>query len=195
MKFPSNVEIGKYYEVPHVLCKTFYEWIENVWIPISTPLHDDKEYIKLNVRHYHIDWRFIDTKLYNRVCKEEYRHDLTVKREQAYIVCETDNMGRKNIGDEIIYKRVKCKRQYLNKDFHNVHQKLYHTWPVELQKGYCGKELKQNSEGQYVCPHKGAIIDLTYVDEYGYAVCPAHLLRFDTKTLKAIHSLPNNCDI
>lgn len=191
MIFPSNVEIGKYYSVPHILCKEFYKGVQNVLLPINTPLHDDVDYINFSTRHYHIDWRFVSNKIYNSIILYKRYPQLKTKNEQAYIICETNLQGDINIEGDVVYKRVKCQRQYSNINFHNEHQILYNTWPVKLQSAYCGKELKKNNAGQYVCPHKGAVIDLKYVDEFGFAVCPAHLLRFDVSTLKAINQLPN----
>lgn len=183
MRFPKDVQIGKYYEVPHIFCEDFYG-VTNVFIPINTPLHDDKEYINFSTRHYHVDWRFVSKRIHNIAAIDNSNPRFKSKAEQAFVVTKFEG--------DIVYKTVKCKRQFSNNEFHNEWPKLYNSWPVKLQAGYCGTELKMNKDGQYVCPHKGAIIDLKYVDEHGYAVCPAHLLRFDVTTLKAIEKIPNS---
>lgn len=184
--FPKDVEISKFYQVPHVMCYDFYDGIKNVLLPINTVLHEDKDYINFEPLHYHIDWRFVPIRLYNRICKDIDLADYFIRSEASKIIQLFGNNLEANTDGKVYYKTIKCKRGYSNNQFHFRFPNAYNGWPAKLQSAFCGEQLRLNERGQYVCPHKGAIIDLKHVDEKGYAVCPAHLLRFNTETLKAI---------
>ena len=184
--FPKDVVVGKFYSVPHVLAYEFYGHT-NIPIPINTPLHEDKDYINFNVLHFHIDWRFLNTKIYTDCCIDMHEPSYEIKSQvKDVLIIESAALG-KLADTKVFYKNVKCKRSYNNNIFHIEFPIMYHcNWPTKLQIVFCGDHLRINENGQYVCPHKGAIVDLNHKDENGHAVCPAHLLRFNTQTLKAI---------
>lgn len=189
--FPKDVEIGKFYLVPHVFAYSWYDDLKNIFIPINSPKHSDKEYINVSSLHYHVDWRFLDTRIYNRVCRDPWYENEKIRNEAAYAVFEEKlytglSQSFKQIEDKIEYKKVKCKRPYSVWLMKSELPAMYNSWPIKMQKGYCGQSLRINEHGQYVCPHKGTIIDTKHVDEEGNIVCPAHQLRFNSKTLIAI---------
>lgn len=188
--FPKDVEVGKFYLVPHVFTHDWYENLKNIYVPINCPKHSDIEYVGVRAIHYHVDWRFLNTRIYNKVCVDRTDQNHKIRSEAAYalfeIIAHGDEAGKKQIEDEIVYKEVKCKRHYSSWLLKSEAPKMYNSWPIKMQKGYCGQQLKLNEQGHYVCPHKGTIIDLKHIDEDGNIVCPAHQLRFDSKTLQAI---------
>lgn len=182
--FPIDVVVGKYYLVPHIFTMEF-GGVRHIYLPVSTPMHDDIEIIKFTAKHWHIDWRFVSNRIYKRIIDSDREVFEQVKN--VIVEKETDYYTtHQAIDNTVKYLTRKCVRKPLANVFHNVEKIKYYSWPYNLQKAYCGEHLRKNEFGQYVCPHKGAIIDLKYVDENGHAVCPAHLLKFNTETLLAI---------
>lgn len=184
--FPSDVQLGKYYKVPHVFCNDFYG--VKGFIPINTPLHEDKDYINFEHLHFHCDWRFLNSRYYKSICRDINFPNYELRSEVSKVILTTLRDGKINTKGSIVYKAVRAKRKYANNTYFQILETPIRIegWRKKIQDAFCGDHLRQNELGQYVCPHKGAIIDLTHVDENGNAVCPAHLLRFDVKTKKAI---------
>lgn len=203
--FPENVEVGNFYDVPHVWMDRGMEYTgpkKGMFIPINTHLHDDKKVLKFKWKHWHIDWRFVSEVFWKLKIAHETDFDgkksSKGKLEVANIVILREDDPEKwhtnGISDPTIYyRRVKCKRQYFANTFYerdiHLHTKYKHNnWLIELPKLFCNSKLKQVGSA-LICPHKGAHIDKNCKDTDGNYVCPAHLLRFDPVTLKCISNI------
>jgi hypothetical protein len=94
---------------------------------------------------------------------------------------------------EIVYKTLRCKRNHTHLDWEHLPCSQESsaasfdtkTPLIELRSAFCGKPLVK-SDGEYFCPHKGTKVDVKNINSFGEVLCPAHLLKFDAKTLKAI---------
>jgi hypothetical protein len=196
--FPENVEVGKFYLVPHVWIgpNKAYSGKNGRYVPINTHLHDDKKVINFTYTHWHIDWRFVDDSMWKAKIEnaESVYRCSKGKREVANIIifCDKGTLDIHTNSTEdatIYYRRVKCKREYRAHEFYknDIYRSKPDQWVNQLPKAFCNSKLKEDS-GNLICPHKGAHIDRNCKDEDGNYVCPAHLLRFDPITLKVVQN-------
>lgn len=203
IKFPENVEVGKFYTVPHIWMepgKAYTTEKKGCFIPVNTHLHEDEKVIGFKPKHWHIDWRFVSQRLWKAKI-EGGRNSWTLnaysegKQEVANIlVYDPPNeyqYSNSVTHTEIVYRRVKCKRLYRAGIFHDfdIHKQPKNCWSFRLPKKFCNAKLKE-VDGKLICPHKGAHIDKNCKDAEGNYVCPAHLLKFDPITLKVVQPIP-----
>jgi len=189
--FPVDVEVGKYYKVPCVKAKAIYPFMDWNYIPINSHLHEDVKVIGFKHRHWHIDWRFANRELFNDRVKGA-RDESSKEVASVISLMETHELDENFMvtdSEEIFYRRLKCKRRYQAGDFFSGSfyqmQKSKNSWPIQLSKKFCSAKLKEIN-GQFICPHKGVVIDKNCKDHDGNYVCPGHLLRFNPKTLQVV---------
>lgn len=202
IKFPENVEVGKVYLVPHVRLDkgTAYSTDDKgSFVPVNTHLHEDKKVLNFPYKHWHIDWRFVNDRLWKLHIKggQEWPPASEGKLEVGNIIIFEDEalqpgtLGRKltnsTIDSNIYYLRRKCRRVYMAPEVfkYDLPRVKPDSWLIRLPKVFCNAQLKQVSD-ILICPHKGAHIDKNCKDADGNYVCPAHLLRFDPITLKVV---------
>jgi hypothetical protein len=159
-------------------------------------MHEDEKVIGFKIKHWHIDWRFIETSFWRSEVFNGSRWSSIGKRETARIVCynksseyviEQGLYSNFTDDDKIYYRKLKCKRgyscgEYFDYDF----ERDLRTWTHKLPKVFCKSKLKEKN-GQLVCPHKGIIIDKNTKDKDGNYVCPGHLLRFNPDSLLVVN--------
>jgi hypothetical protein len=202
IRFPENVEVGKFYDVPHVWMdagRTYTTESKGGFIPINTHLHSDEKLIGFKYKHWHIDWRFVDGRLWKQKI-EGGRNGWSAfatsegKQEVANVIIydASGATGHQNtvFFDDVVYRRVKCKRHYRAGSFHDldIHKHPVDGWVLKMPKVFCNSKLKE-VDGKLICPHKGAHIDRNCKDSEGNYVCPAHLLKFDPITLKVVQPI------
>ena len=187
--FPENPIVGKYYQVPHVQNNL------GEMIPINSYLHTDLKYIKFELPHWHIDWRFVSKELY-RFFFDDFqlkRTNHSYEQLRTVICLINEEMNDKYYWDkrkttfdkQVHYKKVKYKRLYAISSFEKDNPEQMKQWPKNLREAFCKSKLKKVGN-HLICPHKGMLIDRNCKDENGNYVCPGHLLKFDPFTLKAI---------
>lgn len=189
IKFPKNVEVGKSSLVPHVIARMGFLRKE-MYVPISSYLHNDKKHIKFPYDHYHIDWRFatksvISSSIYSRLPHTKQAAEVIIF-DQEY----TNDSSHCAVSDKIFYRRVKCRRLYLAAEFFDspsfdVLKKHQDHFVFTLPETFCNAKLKVDN-GRLICPHKGVEIPKDCTDSHGNYVCPGHLLRFNPTTLQVI---------
>lgn len=184
--FPENVQVGKFYTVPHV---------QNVWgeyWPINSYLHEDAKIIKFPYKHWHIDWRFVHNTLYFEECISIWEPPSFVEVKKVLNLLDGElndeipfDKRYTTFNPEVHYKKVKCKRNYGAAMFSTDNRKKLKGWPKDLARHFCKSKLKE-VDGQLICPHKGIVIDRNCKDMDGNYVCPGHLLKFNPETLSVI---------
>lgn len=186
IRFPNNVEIGKFYIVPCV------KNMNGHYIPINSYLHDDKKLIGATFKHWHIDWRFVSDSFWQSEVGWYNERTARAKssREGGIPIALMDKSKATHesttaISENIFYKKRKCKRPYSVYSFFEDHKTFPAKWVETLSNHFCGSKLKQDGD-KLICPHKGILIDKNCKDADGNYVCPGHLLRFNPKTLMCI---------
>jgi hypothetical protein len=161
-------DVGKYYQVPCVKGTETPPFLnfakKGQWIPILLPKHDDPE-IGAPFQHYHLDFRFLT--------------EWSLKKAGfAWVLAQPHGYGethqRKFYQEEIVYRRMKCKREMPQYPRHIA------RWMPTLCAKYKGSRLVNGK-----CPHKG--IDLSgCVPVNGVVTCPGHGLMWDVETGKMV---------
>lgn len=158
-------EIGKFYKVPCVWAEEFYH-ARNIWIPVIGPLHEDKEHIKFEPRHWHIDWRFAQARFIYPAWRSPY----------ATVLCK--DLASWRTPNVLNTKGPELKRRKMLRDWPTYPAELVErNWLPKLRKAFAGCTLKPGA----VCPHRG--IPLEHAAREGDVVtCPGHGLRWNVKT-------------
>jgi hypothetical protein len=166
-----EVEVGREYMVDCV--RTFTHSIfQGEWIPITGPLHEDREIIRFVYEHYHIDWRFVTQALMEHV-------EQTTRREHPdrldiILLGFPLSIGHA-IGKGAPQKRMplRCKRPSALWPDKNV------VWLAELERAFINKRACHD-----ICPHRGISLVGAPEDPHcpGARVCPGHGLAWDRST-------------
>lgn len=167
------IEVGKYYLVPT------FNTLPYGYIPVTGPLHEDKEYIKFEYQHYHIDWRFA------RAGMGYWGDDV----EFAKVFMPINMKGESAVkpGGELHYRRWKCVR--VVPDYPGMERPV--RWLPDLETAYAGRKLGNG----LICPHRGVCIK-NAVDPSApllpndLATCPAHGLQWNIKTGEMVRRTP-----
>lgn len=134
--------------------------------PILGPIHDDREFIGFEMRHYHIDWRFIRLSSFARASVRSsplHAHDDCPLSEPAL-------------------RRRKCLEQFDYLDLH--HPTIY-----AMQRAFKGRQCA-TGPGGFICPHRGMPLG-TVPAKDGVITCPQHGLRFDAATGVCLGTWPS----
>lgn len=166
-----TMQFGKFYKVPAVRVR---EWNGfRGWVPVIGPKHDDAEIVNFPWPHFHIDWRFVSTRLF------EAR---SVLRGQSFLygmpISCPDTYGRKVIEEGPTLKRMKYKHRL------PPYPTSCAPWLAALEKKYACSKLTKG-----LCPHR--LIPVSAMIRDGDVLtCPGHGLRWHAVTGELI---PNSC--
>lgn len=163
--------VGTMYLVP---CVAWYEEEvgegKPVWLPVYGGFHQDKEIIRFDAKHWHLDWRFMNQRhLSARGC------DLSFLRGRQFgvPVCAGDGVLNVSI-QKPIEKRLKCVRV-----MPSYPMKLA-AWIDELSDAYADEKVIRAGKCN-LCPHKMLPLDGTG-DDPERTVCRGHGLTWNLKT-------------
>ena len=174
---PRPYVIGRRYPVTEVRSR----WNGLVrWFPVAGALHEDAEIIGFTHFHYHVDWRFVSSRLYARM------HALCLHRQvdlfEAASVLSTNHDGvffaTNPRNYETRVRRLVCKRERQAYPHHAA------DWLDPLKQRYAAACLTRG-----VCPHRGydlrneAVVD-------GVVTCPLHGLRWDVASGRPVPAPP-----
>lgn len=156
-------KVGKYYKVPCVVVpKLDHNGLEPYFagrtMPIIDNLHNDIDILNVKMFHYHIDWRFVDKRIFNSF--DDIFGVPDFQRVAKVIWVDIQNKP------EIIYKNLRCKRDF-EVVFPEKYQKLFNE-------KYKGAKLIKG----HICPHKLQDLSNVNPNEKGEIVCPLHGLKF-----------------
>lgn len=187
--FPVNVQVGKFYSVPHI------KNAAGEFIPINSHLHEDKKIINFPLKHWHVDWRFLSNEIYEYEtsnCINSFIEGKTILclHHESEIGVWLPRWVTSSI--QVVYLKRKCKRSYSAGNFfqENPGRVRNTNWVGELAKTFCHSKLKKVG-GKLICPHKGIVIDESCKDLDGNYVCPGHLLKFNPETLQVVQHTIN----
>jgi hypothetical protein len=154
--------VGRYYLVRIV--RGFFFGLKDDW-PVVGPQHDDVEFFRFAVPHYHVDHRFVR-------CSDER----AIERQSSVF------HGRTDFGEPLSaprWSRRKCVRTW----FGSIIPATRHvnTAPLhDLRAAFAGKQCAK-SVGGFVCPHRN--VPLGSIEQSaGVITCPLHGLRIDART-------------
>lgn len=161
----KELEVGKFYLVNTVVANKTMEII-----PVHGPLHNDAEVINFPHDHWHIDWRFVNGRMYD----EYFKLGGGFLMPWAWPINEAFSTG------EVTRRRMKCKRK-----FGPYVPPTRVPWLKKLEARYRGAKMKN-----LICPHKGLPCNATPVVN-GVVVCRGHGLAFDVATGDLVSQLPS----
>lgn len=161
--------IGCYYMVPTVryrLRRMTTDW------PVIGPLHHDREHIKFDYLHYHLDGRFLARRLYDLVS----RHWQLVDGVGINVTVLTEPSSPSYIFGSIprraTLKRMMCKRPI---QLWLVGEKSA-KWGLQEAFGDEPSAIR-HPDGRLLCPHRKADLSNFPADSDGMVTCPLHGLR------------------
>lgn len=160
----SELVIGRYYIV-NTVTQTKRSWI----IPIHGPLHNDAEVINFPHDHWHIDWRFVNARMY-----EQY-----MIAGGGFLMPWAWPINEEYTAGSVTKRRMKCKRQfgpYVPPD--RV------PWLKKLEDKYRTARMKN-----FICPHKGIPCNSTPTTD-GIVICRGHGLAFNVQTGALVSQFP-----
>lgn len=177
-------EVGKFYEV-HCVYARLHSDI--AWWPVMGEAHRDSEIIGFDPLHYHVDWRFVSSRLYKRYIQrarrgtlEEYAIPLMLMPEPGWNVRRIEESFSTLKHQQM---KLMCKRQF------SAYPRSRVPWLARLSEHHAGTCLKRN-----VCPHRG--YDLSHepvVD--GIVTCPLHGLSWNVNTGSCVQHSPSSTSI
>lgn len=172
-------EVGKFYKVPCVKTIRGHRWdrlFAGEWIPVIGPEHRDGEIIGFPYTHFHIDWRFASTRLFNRCSERSIFHPTDPRYVYNRVLHRWPIQGKQETREdpffisEPVQRRRRCQREFPAYPHKEV------KWLPRLQEA-CG-HMKMTG---MVCPHRGMPLEGCPRD--GDVVqCPGHGLRWNVKT-------------
>lgn len=168
--------VGWYYPVPHVqLIKSFWGLHANSFLPVIGPLHDDREIIGFADQHWHIDFRFLNVRLWNAWGRG--------RRGRLNVFGRVVSL--KNTTAAVTSRVVRCKRAM--PVFPTVVSSPWSTktdlqtvsWLKPLEDAFAAHRIKTSCA---TCPHRGVPLTGLPVNKDGVIVCPGHGLAWNATT-------------
>lgn len=157
-------QIGKFYSVPCV--KSQWQWMPTV--PILGPMHEDREIIDFPEHHYHIDWRFVSARAWQRRLSASPGKG----KSNGHKVLGLP-ISERNICSDVFMHRLLCKRE--------MPEFPLSAWLTELEPLYASRRLTED----FVCPHRGIPLAGCPVKN-GVVICPGHGLAWNVETRKLV---------
>jgi hypothetical protein len=139
----------------------------NVWLPVIGPKHEDQEFINFPWQHYHLDWRFVPSRIFDFIAS--VRGPSLVYA--SPIQCP-NTYGEKVIAEGPVLKRMKCKRELPSFPIAAVEK----AWLPRLTAKYACAKLTNG-----VCPHRGIPVE-AMIRDGDILTCPGHGLRWNAIT-------------
>lgn len=182
LRLPIEIEVGKTYKVPCIrVPNVFEQHYGEVLIPVFPDSHIDEVDVitrrtevagiappsgaalafitksdpDYNFKHYHVDVRF------------------TLRNHSATRVIMLSSLAALGSNNKVVWKSRKCLRLVVD-NFADDPTPLFYQPSAQLSK----LELKD----RYICPHQKTRLEGIPLDESGVITCPAHGLRWCTKT-------------
>lgn len=167
-----EVVVGRMYLVPTVR-GSFHYWMGD-WVVLG-PKHEDADYIGFSYDHYHFDWRFMDTEIFESLAWPiRYTADYSIF---TWPLAQYPEMSEP-LGP-VVWRRRKCRRpmpkfpRYLPK------------WLPVLEDAYANHTLTD----ALICPHRGAALGGLARDAEGCVVCPLHGLKWNLETRRLVRDV------
>lgn len=157
------LNVGQFY-----LVNTVTRLSDGAIIPVHGGLHEDAEIINFPDHHWHIDWRFISTRLYH-----EY-----FKLGGGFLMPWAWPISEVYASVDVTKRLLKCKRQ-----FGAYVPPTRIPWLSKLQAKYQNAKMKN-----FICPHKGLPCNGTPIVD-GVVVCRGHGLAFNVETGSLVNQL------
>ena len=155
------------------------------WWPVLGPMHRDAEILNIDFEHWHIDWRFVsDRRMRRLIAGLSERHErIQHENDLAAIVIDVWTTGRHDSDGRWCTpkptdRRRRCRRERLPRW---SNQSTEPTWRADLEHAYRDVKLVLR-EGQWICPHRGAVIASADRSTNTTIECPLHGLVWCTQT-------------
>lgn len=179
-RLTTPAKVGRLYLVPVVMAeyhKAFSSW------PVIGPEHDDTEFFKFALSHYHIDTRFL-TRAQIKLLPGDYRFQGALTRRKLAAAHATPLTGRpRAVGldrDELPnpeFKPLTMRRQAMTP--HPFFEIDAVNLPI-FEAHFAGAQCTKGKSG-WICPHRHAPLGSMPVVN-GVITCPLHSLRIDAAT-------------
>lgn len=176
----QNPVIGRFYWVPCVVRpKAADDWhwatepykvARENWLPVIGPWHEDAEHVGFEPHHFHYDWRFLATSIYQLWLGDDLPG-------RVFSRVHTGGPFMLNCPEPARTRRkLKMKREMPEFPLLSPRTgKLVHFIPL-LEKAFAGQRLKC-----LVCPHQGLPLKGLPVKD-GTVICPGHGLKWNVTT-------------
>lgn len=166
--------VGQYYTIPTLFITEsttkYSNWKHGDWLPVMGPLHEDAEIIGFHFHHYHIDWRFVSARIWNRT-RSRRNDSKSGDRIILATVISPEISGVQFAGDPAP-RRMRCNREM--PDFPSEKA----PWFPRLEAAYATRKLPACR----TCPHRGLPLANLPPKPDGTVICPGHGLRWRLNT-------------
>ena len=158
------------------------------WVPVIGPQHDDRQFLKANFQHYHIDWRYLTLGQVKAIQECSKYSGTTVNQIViTQVIPEGYNtvINLNNIDQYPAETYLKDMKRRCSRDF-TPYPAVRGNWLPDMEDAFHGQELIDG----HTCPHQ--LTDLTTIspDSNGNVTCPLHGLTWNQKTGKLVKMCP-----
>lgn len=160
-------ELGKYYRVPSVMVNDWWGFVG--WMPVIGPMHEDAEIVNFPWQHFHIDWRFAPTLLWDR-----FENRRAPGGHFAWPIQHPNNDGTQCIVAGPEPRRMKYKRDP------GMFPQAQVGWQKLLAEKFACAKLVNGT-----CPHRGIPVSAMH-REGDILTCPGHGLKWHAVTGLAV---------
>jgi hypothetical protein len=175
--------VGRFYMVPTV----DYHWDrasqKRRVYPVLGPLHHDKGPINFPHVHYHVDGRFLSTRLWKRVMTQHWLSGYTDLFATPISQPDKNRLCLAEWGDiprKPTLKRLKCTRVDHAWPTHNPFLDAPFMWGLNQPDGTAAMAIHR-PDGRTLCPHRKVDLSSFAPDADGIHTCPLHGMRVDCR--------------
>lgn len=174
----SSPIVGNYYLVPCVQLIPKYAIREgyDLFCPVISPLHEDKELLNFPFKHWHFDFRFVSENMWARFV---FKNGWTTNRHHGTVLHQfrlnEDQKEQQVVSIKSVYKRRKMKREMTEFPYSK-------NFMSKIEPAYRKCALKDD----LVCPHRGVNLKGLPLTVDGNVVCPAHGLMWNLQSRKMV---------
>ncbi len=184
-QLPDEPAVGTFYRRPRV--RAHWPTTRIHWLPVLGPIHSDREHIKADSQHLHVDYRFLnleirqslddlihdsgDIRCINRVYSTTISHVWPRGHDEPV---ELDKIHLMEI-DPSSWMSVRP-RKYQGP--YPPYPHGYFSWLHNLSQAYAERTLINGT----ICPHRGTDLSGIASDDSGVITCPLHGLRWFAST-------------
>ena len=162
---------------PRTCVRTIWPWATGQkpsWIPIIGPSHEDREFIRFPMEHWHVDYRFLPERQ-----RREHNNVFAIPVTHVWPdVPDADGSGiplaELAAGKFPLESYLRTMRRRFGVPYPGYPGPHRAFWLPELQAAYGDEHLGPD----LVCPHRGLPLEGMLPDAEGCVTCPGHGLRW-----------------
>lgn len=179
-ELPRTLELGQFYMRPCLRTTWIDEQVR--WIPVIGTIHNDREYIRADFEHVHVDYRFLNRRVRQILARDDEANGegciSDIFKYPVSSVMPEGESRRYNLDSrELEEFSPKSWIRVMRRKYQGPYQQYPHDgvpWRGELGAAFTHRHLI----GGTTCPHQGTDLSGIEPDPDGFITCPLHGLRW-----------------